>query len=147
MVAEEWKEIKDFPGYKVSNYGRVFSDKINKQLRACISNHGYKYVCLRKDNKNYCKTMHNLVAEAFIPNPNNYYSVTHIDKNKTNNFVDNLKWVDRKYPKISVISDDYSDISMDITTFNKLKNGITLELKQYLDQAIDKALNKYFEIN
>jgi hypothetical protein len=110
MGIEIWKDIKGFEGlYQISNYGRVkrLSKKVfNKGLvhgkeyfiskeiilkNATISK-GYQGVTLTKNKKRYSKKVHRLVAEAFIPNPENKSQINHIDCNKKNNCVDNLEW-------------------------------------------------------
>ena len=58
---------------------------------------GYIYVSIIKNNKNYNLRVHKLVANAFIPNPNNYEQINHIDGNKTNNKVNNLEWCNCSY--------------------------------------------------
>ena len=90
---EEWKSIKDFEKlYQVSNTGEVYSVKRDKILQPKINKYGYKEVCLYKDGKNYYRTIHRLVAQAFIDNPNNYSIVNHLDSDKLNNNVNNLEW-------------------------------------------------------
>lgn len=54
---------------------------------------GYPRLLIRKQGKCYHKNIHRLVAETFIPNPNGYKEVDHIDHNKQNNHVSNLRWV------------------------------------------------------
>ena len=58
---------------------------------------GYYYVCLSKNGIVKSYYVHRLVAQAFLPNPNNYKEVNHKDENKTNNVVTNLEWCDRLY--------------------------------------------------
>lgn len=104
---ELWKDIKGYEGlYKVSNYGRVKSmsryrkginnklvllkDKILKSNDDCSK--GYLVVSLSKENKHKNYKIHRLVAETFIPNPNNYPQVNHIDGDKHNNNINNLEW-------------------------------------------------------
>lgn len=93
---EEYRIIKDFPDYEVSNLGRVRNIKTGKILSPGVDR-GYMIICLCKGGeKKMCK-IHRLVAEAFLPNHNNYPEVNHKDENKLNNNVDNLEWCDRKY--------------------------------------------------
>lgn len=95
---EEWKPIKDFPDYEVSNLGSVKSLNYNhtKQagiLRAGKDKKGYYRVVLMKDNKKKYASVHRLVAEAFIECPEGANQIDHIDRNPMNNTVGNLRWV------------------------------------------------------
>lgn len=96
--AEIFKEINDFEGYYISNLGRVKSckRKTEKFIAVKDDTHGYLIVKLWKDNKQYSKKIHRLVAEAFISNPENLRDVNHKDENKHNNCVENLEWISHK---------------------------------------------------
>lgn len=92
---EEWKIIEDYPNYSVSNLGRVRNDKTGRILTAHKRgrrNTYYLYVNLFQ-GKIIGRLIHRLVAEAFIPNPEQKSEVNHIDGNTFNNAVDNLEWV------------------------------------------------------
>ncbi len=93
---EIWKTLDRIPHYEVSNQGRVRSSlrKAGKILKPASTKDGHQLVCLVKDGQKYTSYIHRLVAEVFIPNVHplrNY--VNHIDKDPTNNNVDNLEWV------------------------------------------------------
>lgn len=107
-MKEIWKDIVGFSGlYKVSNLGRIKSvdKKVNNNgglqhreeriLKTRLNRHGYLQVVLSK-NKSYTKTIHRMVAEAFIPNIKNKPQINHIDGDKTNNCVSNLEWATRQ---------------------------------------------------
>ena len=90
-----WKSIKGFNGYKISNYGEVYSEKTKKQLSLIKSKDGYLTTTLYLNGKGYKFYIHRLVAINFIKNNNKKFNqVNHIDGNKENNFVGNLEWVD-----------------------------------------------------
>lgn len=107
VKSEIWKDIKGYEGlYQVSNYGRVKSLKgtgngIRKKDDIIIlsfrNSNGYNRVHLMKNGKEQNIYVHRLVAEAFIPNPNNYPIVNHKDEDKSNNNVNNLEWCTHKY--------------------------------------------------
>lgn len=85
--------IKDFDRYFVTKTGVIFSSWGNKlrQINGGTYN-GYNYVYLCKEGKMFKKFVHKLVAEAFIPNPEHKTQVDHIDTNRANNNVSNLRW-------------------------------------------------------
>jgi len=97
-LKEIWKEIEGFEGrYQVSNLGRVMS---------LVTNHGkqrqklkpqyerrYMFVNLSVKNRGHTKDVHRMVANAFVPNPDNKPMVNHIDGVKLNNNASNLEWV------------------------------------------------------
>lgn len=108
---EVWKDIPDYESiYQVSNFGRVKSlDRFvkhpkggTKKLSGAIMTqhligHGYYHIVLSNNGKIKGYLVHRLVAQAFIPNPNNLAQINHKDENKLNNHVDNLEWCDHKY--------------------------------------------------
>ena len=94
---EVWRDIEGYPGYQVSNMGRVKSlnyRRSGKEHLLVLSKniHGYLYVGLQKNGKQKIEKVHRLVANAFIPNTENKPCVDHIDTNKENNSVTNLRW-------------------------------------------------------
>ena len=96
-MKEIWKDIKEYEGlYQVSNLGRVKRITTGRVLKPLKHANGYLMVKLSKNSIVYTKTVHRLVAEAFIPNPEHKSEINHIDENKTNNNVSNLEWMTRK---------------------------------------------------
>lgn len=100
---EEWKDIVGYEGrYQVSNLGRVKSLKRKvgvknrstpeKILKEHLQKEGYYTVVLYKNGEPRRLSVHRIVAEAFLYNPNNYPVVNHKDENKGNNNVNNLEW-------------------------------------------------------
>lgn len=117
-MKEEWKDIKGFEGrYQISNFGRIKS--LERTFVYSASNQtgvefesqkycpektikpyarsGYLHIQLKKHSRSYNFSIHRLVAEHFIPNPENLPFVNHIDENKQNNRVDNLEWCTAKH--------------------------------------------------
>ena len=90
------KDIINFENYQISDDGRVWSKKSNKWLKP-IDVNGYKKASLYKNGKLYQRLVHRLVAEAFIPNPNNYDEINHINEDKSDNRVENLEWCTPSY--------------------------------------------------
>lgn len=86
------KKINNFPNYLISKEGQVYSTKTNKIKIAEKNQNGYCRIELCNENGKKKFYIHRLVAEAYIPNPNNYNQVNHKDLNKHNNKVDNLEW-------------------------------------------------------
>lgn len=143
MLIEVWKNINE--RYEVSNMGRVkrleytqynpltktYSEFKEKILKPDVVR-GYERVEITIDNTRIKKSVHRLVAEHFIPNPENKYSVDHINGVRDDNRVVNLRWAThseqqrntRKTYKVRVYNDNYSKI------FNCLQDACD-ELKLY----------------
>ena len=85
-------KIKGYEEYEIYSDGRVYSNKSNKFLTWNKTVDGYIRVGVFKNNKQKSLYIHKLVAEYFIPNKNNYKHVDHIDRDKSNNTIDNLRW-------------------------------------------------------
>lgn len=113
---EIWKDIEDYKGmYQVSNTGRVrsldhyitFYDRkmqkdVTKLIKGRLLKHrigklGYDVVILCKSGDRKDKKVHRLVAEAFVPNPNNYPYINHKNEIKSNNVFTNLEWCTQEY--------------------------------------------------
>lgn len=86
-------KIKDYENYELYDTGEVFNITTGKKLKGSIRLNGYKVYRLSKNNKKTEYYAHRLVAEYFIPNPNNFPVVNHKDGNKLNNSVENLEWM------------------------------------------------------
>lgn len=115
MIEEIWKDIDGYEGqYQISSYGRCRScDRYvfhknrwggtasyfykSTVMKLSKNNRGYITVRLSRDNNAKTYLIHRLVAQAFIPNPNNLSEVNHKDENKQNNHVDNLEWCTRVF--------------------------------------------------
>lgn len=85
------QRISEFPDYFIDFNGNVYSKR--GQLKPHLDSNVYYLVALYKDKIRYPRKVHRLVVQTFIANPYNYPAVDHIDRTKTNNNVDNLRWV------------------------------------------------------
>ena len=154
---EKWKSIPGYEGlYEVSSYGRVKSLEKSYIRKNGISDHkteiilrpknngsGYLMVCLYKNKTHKYCLIHRLVAEAFIPNPDNLPIINHRDEDKTNNIADNLEWCDAKY------NSNYNDVlkkrsqSMkDNGTYKKI--GLKKRKYPELDGLDERAYRNYY---
>lgn len=161
-----WKDVKGYEGlYQVSNTGRVRSLNYMKTSKVQVlkpqrQTQGYLFVRLRKEGKIRTIYIHRLVAEAFIPNPNNYPEVNHIDENKQNNIVSNLEWCTREYNqnygtinkrrsekhKGKILSEEHkANISKALKGKAHTKKVICIELKRIFDSASEAA--EYLDYN
>lgn len=144
-MEEIWKDIKGYEGkYQVSNLGRVRSLSrlvwngkvyvkhtgriLSQTVRYSKKRMCYTYSYVSFHNKSNAPTkkifIHRLVAEAFIPNPNNYSFVNHKDENKLNNTVDNLEWCTCEY------NNSYGT-ARERSIKTKIRKGITKPVCKY----------------
>lgn len=159
MKQEHWKVIEEFPDYEVSDKGRIrrltpgkctYKGKIKNTF---INNVGYECVILHKD-KQYCRTVHRLVAIAFLPKPDGYDEINHKDENKLNNTVENLEWCTHKYninygtakqrksEKLKQRTVEYCTISVPVKTTIYLLDGKTYYNRNQVAQELKMTLGR-----
>lgn len=102
MKAVLMKKIKGFDRYFISKEGEILDIEYNnskkcKILKQSTNLDGYKFIQLSKNGKVYNKRINRLVAETYIPNPQQLPQVNHKDENKANNRVENLEWCNAQY--------------------------------------------------
>lgn len=145
-MIEEWRPVEGYEGlYEVSNTGRVRSfDRYvkgksyrlhkGKVLSPGKNSRGYLSAVLSYNGKHKSITVHRLVAQAFLPNPDNLPEINHKDEDKTNNSVDNLEWCDHKY------NNNYGS-RKDKVRDTAIKNGYWTGLSR------KESMKKYYQEN
>jgi hypothetical protein len=127
-VLSKSRQIIDTKGHVYMICERILKPTVNKKS-------GYVFVGLRKDNKTYNLYVHRLVAETFIPNPNNYPTVNHKDGNKQNNSVENLEWC------------SYSDNNQHAYDTGLHKRGSAHYLSKLTEDDVIRIKSMYFVDN
>lgn len=87
----EYVQLNDFPSYEINRNGIIRNIKTKQHIKPELRD-GYYKVNLFKNGKNYIRSVHRLLGLTFIPNPDNLPIIDHIDRNKTNNSLSNLRW-------------------------------------------------------
>lgn len=155
LPKECWKEVDAYSDYLVSQNGDVYSKITCKLLKHHILNSGYALVTLYKDKfgKNYL--VHRLVAENFIKNPNNdiYTDIDHIDGNKTNNNIANLRWCTHRVNSIIrdsksvAICDSFGNIKQQYKNLNDLSVAIKMSLRTLNRKLRNIPKDKVIKVN
>ena len=138
---EEFKNIDDYPGYQISNYGRVKSTKYADErfLKTNLGARGFLRVWLSKNGKTQNFQCHRLVAENFltVPGKEENLVISHIDRNKQNNHVSNLRWV--------TISEGCKNREVQGCIYEKLlksgKYSYTAQIRQYDGSRVAKSFS------
>ena len=92
------KDIEGYEGlYAITSCGKVWSYRAKRFLKANKRKDGYLMYCLNKNNKGEYRLAHRLVAEAYLPNPNNYPIINHKNEVRTDNYINNLEWCSVQY--------------------------------------------------
>lgn len=91
--------MKEYKGFLVDDELNIYSERTGNKLTPYIGTDGYMQVSRRtgEGQKSYHIRVHTLYAHCFIPNPNNYKYVNHIDSDKLNNSIENLEWCTNSY--------------------------------------------------
>ncbi len=145
-VDEIWKIIPDFEDYSASNFGRIINNKTKKILKPG-SNGKYNTVCLWKNRKLMgTKYIHRLVLHTFNTKPDGIYECSHIDGNRHNNSLINLKWETPRENNFRKIEHGTFMIG-DSHVNTKISNEECVELiKLYISGSTTKELSKKYKI-
>ena len=142
MEKEIWKDIEGYEGiYQVSNLGRIKSlereeitngavkRRIRKEKILCPhpNGEGYPSVVLSKNGRMKTFKVHRLVAEAFIPNPENKPFIDHINRNKTNNTINNLRWCTGKENMSNPLTKEHLSKTFKELGFKRSKKVLQLD--------------------
>ena len=140
-MEEIYKKIDDYDNYEISNLGNVKNTDTGRILKPGKNTNGYYFVGLSKNGIRKYFKIHKLIALHFIPNPENFPCIDHIDRDRTNNSISNLRWISnsnnlRNRPKMQNTSSKYMGVY-----FNKAKG----KYKAYIN--IDNKLKHigYYE--
>ena len=148
---EVYVDIQGYEGYQVSNHGRVKNNKTGKILKPYLTR-GYLRVSLYNDSGRKCKLVHRLVAEAFLPNPDNKSDVNHINGCKTDANACNLEWVS---PSENMSHAHSNGLRPKINTqgknngFSKLTEAQVRQIKKLLAQGslTQKTISSQFNVS
>ena len=143
---EIWMPVKNHETYcKISNYGNVRSIRTGKLRKLQKHSDGYYCLIFYINNKSHIKYLHRLIAETFIPNPNNLPEVNHIDGNKLNNSIDNLEWCTHRQNIIHAYKNQLINHSYGITA--KLNKNDVNEIRKLYPSHTQLELSKIFNIS
>lgn len=154
---EEWRPIQGYEGlYEVSDWGRVkrleksYVERNNRKavhileekiLKLAKFKKGYLYITLTKNGERKTKAIHRLVAETFLPNPNNYNVIHHINHNPQNNILENLEWMKKEdHDKIHSEKKSESYKGKHNSPSTEFKKGMTpwIKGKHHSKESIEK---------
>lgn len=139
---EIWRDYDE--NYQVSNIGRV-RNKITGNIKKTTLHNGYFYINHDLKGKHSMKSVHRMVAQTFIPNPDNLREVDHINCNKQDNRVENLQWVSSNENKLRAIDKGIWE-SNRRKWFGERKPVIAVDLKSGEKErfiSLNQAENKY----
>ena len=131
-------EIEGYSNYTINENGQVWSKNRNRIMKSRI-NDGYLQIILCENGKKKAFSIHRLIALEFIPNPNNYPEVDHIDRNPLNNNLSNLRWADRSTQNEN--KNAYGEIKHKLICYNTINNGKNKNYKIRKKYYFDKSLS------
>jgi len=130
---DEFEDIIGYEGlYKINKQGDIYSNHFKKIFKPTKNKNGYFQLNLTKNKISKKYYLHRLIALQFIENPNNYNYIDHIDKNKTNNKLENLRWINASGNNRNVIRNKKSNLPRGVykNKRNKYEVKISIDNKR-----------------
>ena len=129
IVNEEWRTISDYENYQISNMGRVKNIKTERILKPAIEQRGYRRASLYKDGKVSKFSIHRLVAQDFFENPEGKLYIDHMDRNSSNNCINNLRWVSSSQNQMNRTKSSNKSSAFKGVSFNKKLGKWSCQIK------------------
>ena len=148
---EEWRPVVGYENYyEISSLGRLRSKKTGRYLKIHTKTRkdGYYYNNLHKHGTKKPFLIHRLVAQAFLPNPENKYYVNHIDGNKLNNAASNLEWVTAKENEDHAYRIGIKNQTGEKNPTAKLTESDVIRIRQLAEEGVHyKEIAKMYNIH
>ena len=139
-------DIENYDHYIIYEDSRIYSRKTKKFLKQIFNKtNGYVYVGLTKNSKTKQHLLHRLVALHYLPNPNNYSDVDHIDSDKTNNNLSNLRWCSRSQNNEFKKSKYYCNHSNGGFSIQIKRNGVKFTKYVKTEEQAQEIIKDYFD--
>lgn len=130
-----WHKIKTHPRYEINKNGQI-RHIISKRIKSVyLNDRGYLLVSINIEGKSKPRRVHNLLAQTFIPNPNRYIHVNHIDGNKQNNDLSNLEWTNIKLNNQHAFKKGLINNTGEKNGMSKLKETEVKKIKALLNEG------------
>ena len=142
---EQWRLIDGYDNYEISSHGRVRNNKTNRIMKGNVNIYGYVDTCLSKDKKQKYYKVHRLVGFAFLEKKEKDTEVDHIDRDRANNMVDNLRWTTKSTNERNKSISSRNTSGHQGVTFNKQYNHWTVSWNEEKRQTKSFSVNKYGE--
>lgn len=151
-----WKPIKNYPWFHISNKGELKNTKTGNILKQHSPNGaGYPVIATKiggRNGKDVCFKIHRLIAEAFIPNPENKPHINHIDGNPKNNSIDNLEWCTHSENilhahRIGLLKNKKGSESLNCVLSKDIIEQVRKEFIPYDREKSFRALAKKYNVN
>ena len=142
MNYKKYAIFEDYYDYIIFSTGKVYSLKQNRFLKSSLNTYGYFVIDLTKNKKSKLFFLHRMLGICFLENPHNFTTIDHIDRDRQNNKISNLRWASRNLQNINQNINKNNKTGFKGVYFDKIKNYYIASW--YVD---NKHFTKSFSVN